>query len=168
MWIETHAETSETPAEYRSTCPIECATCGYEHDKEEDYGENFNYIDDKAYCILKYNGDKTCYLEAVKVSFREKSAEMISESIDSLLEKLGNLYNELGTAGDVGLGSPWIELEDLLARLPRWVEGKDTGYRRELMMTNCEMSELHYQICRRTEFNLLRSLMDRSKGIDVE
>lgn len=47
MWMETHEATLEEPAEYKSTAPVSCSTCGHEMDAEDDDGEFFKYIDDK-------------------------------------------------------------------------------------------------------------------------
>ncbi len=164
MWIETHAETSESPAEYKASDPITCSTCGQEHDEEDDFKVTFDYISTEAYCITL---GSDCYKDASRVCFRKEVCELIVTAIAELQEQIAEVSEELGTDYGGGEGSPLNELDDIIGRLPRWEAGKDTGYRGGVMMTPRELVQLRAEARNNFDGDLMDSIMRRSAGIDA-
>ena len=83
-----------SPAEYISTCPVNCVRCGAQYDADDHEGLDFVYVDEAVCCI------KICASEQRVENYSSEMRQMVEKHMAILRTDLGKLQHEHAEAHD--------------------------------------------------------------------
>ena len=111
---------------------VTCATCGAAWHEDDDAGDGYDCEEGEFYCVGE------CLQVARQKSYRLQLAEIAGDKLQEALDEMDRLSRCYKDCDIDCPDDPRVVLDDTLMRVKLFAEGKDSGWRNGLMLSDEE------------------------------